>query len=130
MSQCLQRYGITVRHIGQSYYHGFWDVVISAPVSLGFPCQCDQFTLEEMNPTKPTVSERRINSDAVAQDRFFQNALSTSPYPSISRRLYRQIAAENNVERVLFALDFEVISLERQCQQDTESSRILLSRSG
>lgn len=99
----LRTFGIAVLHIGRKYYN-FRDLVVyDAPSQFKIPLRTNQFTIEDIDPTKPTCREREVYGTIVATkkalDRFLKNALhGESPTKDRGAALcYCQIVRNNGL---------------------------------
>lgn len=108
----LRTFGIAVFHIGRKHYNSRDLVVYNAPLPYKIPLRTNQFTIEDIDPTNPTCSERDVYVINVAKkkalDRFLNNAVhADSPTKDCGIALcYCQIARKNGLVAWLEVLKF------------------------
>ncbi len=108
----LRIFEIVVLHIERKYYNSWNLVVYDAPSPNKIPLTTNHFTLEDVDPTKPTCGEREVYGTFVAKekalDRFLKNALhADSPTENHGAALcYCQIVRKNDLVARLEMLRF------------------------
>ena len=110
--------GITVLHIGLEYQNSRDLVVVDGPCLQALAQTTDDFTIEDVNPTKPSGGER--NSFGISEatkralQRFLKNALQVIFHTKdgCAASFYRAIARRNGLiarlEMLEFCFEFKV----------------------
>lgn len=75
----LRTFGIAVLHIGRKYYNSRDLVVYDELLLYKISLSTDQFTIKDIDPTKPTYSKREVYAIIIANkkalDCFLNNAV-------------------------------------------------------